>query len=337
MNIIKLVFISLILMPLMSCTKEAPVQSNTLLSTYEIGVNFTDHMLKLTKNDQDYMKQYMDGYHVEFSEFYTSLYTHELHYLLPQIVYYLPMDLNLESKDAWVDYFDHWIESLKTNNPELVHKYFDNTILKAYILETFDQETDYLGDLLELVKPLFVDQFQIYESEVWPDIAKELSERSKVINDSLASFEVHRLWEDLLVNKLDQDMIFTLTICDNEDLDYIRLSDHRLIVFANQRISTTEMLGLLSHYYGFKVMLDLNRGSLANLRETYGYLEDPYRVDEEVYKAFDFAVAHINSELLGFQTQHLLKYMNKGYSGNAYNQEENFIELFIDGYLKDLD
>lgn len=308
MTIIKKLILLLCTLLLISCQQIPSIESDEMIyTTFELGVNYTDHMLAIAKND----RAYLNKYHVQgdLSDLYETLYTHQEHYLLAQILYYLPMNMNLDSKDRWETYFDDWIKSLQEGQLDQVNKYYEDTILKDYIENSFEYDIAYLAEIIELVKPVYLEQFDYYKRNIWPSVSEELYKKCSYINESLISYDLENRWNAYYEGNMG--MIFSLSNYNNEDLQALRIADSKTVMAIDGE-DPVEFIEVLSQNYGMKLATKGEKDTVNDLRQAYYFLEDVIALDEVIYKQLEFAVSQMNNEVMGGETRYFMEQVRKG-------------------------
>lgn len=263
MKKIKLIGMMLFCFLLISCKNtslEIQPKDHALYADIAIGVNFTDYMRLEYKDDET---------------LYQTLYTHKVDYLVPQVFYYLPMSLNLNSKADWEAYFENWSLATKENNADYIKHYLVGTNIEHYVLDKLTEEPllAILSLLIDNNRELFETSYEQYEKKIWPEIEQVLYTRANYLNEVIYSQRIAYRWQEQTQFRLP-DYKVLLSYYDNEDLDIVSVTPDRMVLFYTPALDVTELGDRIQHFYG-EALIDYAVAPLIQeMMMTYDYLED---------------------------------------------------------------
>jgi len=279
-------------------------QHGELYADFEIGVNFTDHMLALISNDRSYIVALpSDVKSLDQDNLYEMMYTHQIDYLLPQIFYFIPMQLNFDSEEAWSGYFDNWETALLEGNITSIEKYLDQTDIKEYVNDQVSDPSKkalYASSvvILHKAKSLYLEEFEHYEKKIWPKRANELYRRAQYLNEMMIALDLKHKWEEetsLLFDKAS--LKISLSYYDNQELDSVSIHSDKIVIYYDKEKDPSEIVSEISYLYGRKLFMTHTEELLTKLFNDYSVLKNDFPLYQILNDLVDGVVSDYNSEI----------------------------------------
>ncbi|MBI9013497.1 MAG: DUF4652 domain-containing protein [Clostridiales bacterium] len=346
MKYIKYFVLLLYVMVLIGCQEDVVPkieQHGELYADFELGVNFTDHMLALISNDRRYIVNLPSKSKVLTEKnLYEMMYTHQVDYLLPQIFYYIPMQLNLDSEEVWNNYFDAWETALIEGDITSVTYYLDQTDVKEYIEDQLTNEAKkelYASSLviLKKAKSLYLDEFEHYKKKIWPVRANELYKKAQYINEMLTAFNLKNKWESKTSLLFDNASLkISLSYYDNLELDFVSIQSDKIVIYYDKDKDPSEIVSEISFLYGRKLFMTHTETMLSEVFDEYSILKEDYPLYQILNDLVDGVVSDYNSDITyviefkGIEPYESFKSNKKNLTGLEY-LEDNMTR-----YLSDL-
>lgn len=346
MKYIKYFVLVLYVVLLMGCQEDVVPeieQHGELYADFELGVNFTDHMLALISNDRSYIVDLPSKVaSLNQDNLYEMMYTHQIDYLLPQIFYYIPMQLNLDSEEAWIDYFNAWETALIEGSITSVVYYLDQTDIKEYIEDQLSNEAKkelYASSVVVLnkAKSLYLEEFEHYEEKIWPVRANELYKKAQYLNEMMTAFNLKHKWESKTSLLFDEATLkISLSYYDNRELDVVSIQSDKIVIYYDKDRDPSDIVSEISFLYGRKLFMAHTEALLSEVFDEYSILKQDYPLYQILNDLVDGVVSDYNGEITyvletkGLEPHESLRLKKKNLTGLEYLEEH------MTRYLSDL-
>lgn len=173
----------------------------------ELGVNYVTHLYTLAKagfDDPAYVKQYASSLmptSLEYLRANAELYSFYGRDQGPfaDLLYFTPSYFNFETTEEFSDYFAAWDEAIKRKS----HRPFEQYTLHSQHMirffsaddQTWKQEILPLDRVFAKIGRIYVDNFDTYKKEIWPNIHPVLIRCSQVLNQMMEPNLIEH-WEE---------------------------------------------------------------------------------------------------------------------------------------------
>jgi hypothetical protein len=322
-----MLFVAFILTFLIGCSKEAstPIINKDMpvYVTYEIGPNFVSHIWSVSAEKNIYEKDLAKKISRKHSEmlphWYDFIYTHKFDYLWPQIFYYIPMGNNFDSQEIWKDYFNNWALAIENREISFVEFYFEDTSLKAYMTDIFENTSDrlwqeiYLNQIeaLKKVEEIYLDAFKDYEKKIWPEVSHLLHRKMFAINEGLAQLSLLERWEkETKLEFLNQQYKFTLVYIQPDDFEYIHVDHNTFVIPMELFKDPYDYIEYMSQRLGYTLLVQ-EEDFLSDIYQDNKYLMKHFDVFEVVNEVVEFITAQYNNIIMGYETDIYVELLEK--------------------------
>ncbi len=288
MKLLKITFLMVLL--LVGCEQAAIYQEpvdEPLYASFELSVNYTDYI----------MMTYLEVN----PKVYEVMYTHKLDYLVPQIFYFIPQNLDLDSEAKWATYFENWSKALEEENMTYIESYIKNTTIEHYVVSKFGEPT-----ILSITKVLveqyaddYIESFESYEKKQWPVISNELSKRVNYINEDIKERQLVKHWFDLTGDELESYEI-SLSYYRCPDMENSSISKGKSVLYNSDK-DINEVVDDISLSYGKSLIRQHVEPLIKEMYQQYAYLDEPLveyigEITEELIRSYDTEITGIRHE-----------------------------------------
>lgn len=346
MKIIKIIGCLSVLIFMVACNNveipEINPQSD-LYADFELGVNFTDHMLALIYGDETYLESLEDHKGIEVSsDLYEMMYTHRVDYLLPQIFYYIPMSHDFKTKDQWRVYFSQWEKTLKENDSQYIKDYISGTSIEEYVLSELanDAKNEVFNNSMVVLlkaKSLYLKEFDYYSDKIWPNVSQVLYRKASYTNEMVRALDLENRWVTATqLEMIHKELRVSLTYYNHPELNNISIRDDKVVMYYDGQRDVSDTVSDISFYYGKKHLLDNNHEMIERMHEQYYVLSQEYDIYQLFSDLVDGAVSDYNNEVVDISEEQGIKpNVNLTFNRSHYNGS-TYLESHMDQHLSDL-
>lgn len=292
----------------------------TLYADFELGVNFTDYMrLQYEKNP----------------DVHVTLFTHKVDYVIPQIFYYLPMSLELDTKKSWEDYFENWRLAIENEDLTYVAHYLQGTNIEGYVKHKFEEKPllSILSILVNENKSVYLDAFDKFEKKEWPDIQENLYSRARYLNETITSQRIADKWQEETGFTLPKYKV-SLSYYDNEDLEFVSIAYDKMVVSYQPELDITELSEQISYYYGKELIELFIKPLIEETMEKYSYLEES--VYEHLTMITENIILSYHEDLFGVMHEKTLEIPAMVSNFQSIEESVPYFNRVFKWYLEDL-
>lgn len=316
-------YVLLIMILLVGCqTIELNIEpvDETLYADFELGVNFTDYMRLQYEQNPDV---------------HVTLFTHKVDYVIPQVFYYLPMSLELDTKKAWEDYFENWLLAVENEDLSYVNHYLQGTNIEGFINHKFEEQPllSILKILINENKKVYIEAFDKFEKKEWPDIQETLYSRARYLNETLISQRVASKWQEETGFNLPTYKV-SLSYYDNEDLELVSIAYDKMVISYQPELDITELSEQISYFYGKELIELYIKPLVEEMMEKYSYLDEP--VYEYLVNLTQNIIFSYHEDLFGVKHEKDIEIPSIVSSYQKIEKSHAYFERAFIWYLEDL-
>lgn len=264
----------------------------------ELGVNYVTHLYTLAKagfDDPAYVKQYASSLmptSLEYLRANAELYSFYGRDQGPfaDLLYFTPSYFNFETTEEFSDYFAAWDEAIKRKS----HRPFEQYTLHSQHMirffsaddQTWKQEILPLDRVFAKIGRIYVDNFDTYKKEIWPNIHPVLIRCSQVLNQMMEPNLIEH-WEECTGLQFEKEHYkIILYFAGQHGPSWNNLSLGKNSAFYNQ--DKEDMVAMASHEIGIHILLPHLQETIQDYERT---IQD-YRIQTYMVSSVTWPLNH---------------------------------------------
>ncbi|SHH27888.1 hypothetical protein [Thermosipho atlanticus] len=284
---------------------------------FDKGTNYIFHILAASGINfySDYTEKYsktLKSAHLEFLIGHKALLSFQNGHaseLVDPIIFF-PAYLNLDSQEKIKEYFDLLLNALIRDEVPFIKKYRDfiekRTLWTPEINSGWFNKIKDKVSLIEKLGEIYIENFQTFETEVWPKEREKLIEVAEELNKRLKKLNLIKRWEELVgidfkVPEYQIILVFAIKNGPNAN----SLGYDRNVFYSGNNLKWT--IDFISHEVGTHIMFNGIKQFMEEIFfETDTDMNDKAQKFQRLYKAYECLAQFYNTKILGKQLSYNL-------------------------------
>lgn len=298
--------------------EDKAVGDRKLYTDVELGVNYITHIFTLGDigfMDKDYVTKYGDYVSEEDLECLSN-HKEQMSFLqhnsgdLVNEFYFIPAYNNFDTKEKWQAYFkalDDLCASKDARYMEPYAKGFDWQLGRyEYLKDMKDEDLKLVREVLAEIGKVFINNFDTYKDEIWPDVKPILESQAQAYNEMLKGQDYISAWEEVTdCSYGDNSYYIALYYAGRNGPSFNNVSLYKNTAYYNPD-AQEHMIDMFSHELGIHVFMN-------DVRKVQARFYKDELPGDVIYIANETLATFYHSKILGKQGKDSLNLCDYGF------------------------